>query len=455
MKRKSICLLVFLILGFTTHIFGQDTLTIELSFTAKYEQEHIPLDSILIMNLTQGTETVLYEPDTVLVVDYIPFGTMINPGKNNANNFSVSPNYPNPFKNRTSIDISIAEAEDILIRIYDLSGREHATFEKFMETGKHTFDFYPGRENFYIFSVSYKGLTNSIKIANPFGGKSNCQLSYKGYENQSSNLKSIAASNFLIYENDIMRYFGYALTPGWVIASHVIDDEPVGISNTHLFNVLEGIPCIDMPTVEYSGVTYHTLQIGTQCWMRENLNYGDTMISGLQEQTNNEIVEKYCFADLEMNCEAFGALYQWNEAMKYNSILPGEQGICPNGWHIPTNEEFKQLEGTVDTQYGYPDPIWDTSYYRGYDVGKRLKSADSWQSGIGTNNYGFSALGTGCRFVDGTFVNKTRYTSFWSSDPLGGGIFVYYRHLEHLTDMMALATAPAIMGRSVRCMRDE
>ncbi len=64
------------------------------------------------------------------------------------------------------------------------------------------------------------------------------------------------------------------------------------------------------------GKVYTTIQIGTQCWMAENLNIG-TMINGSSNQTNNATLEKYCFSDNTGNCDIYGGLYQWDEVMQY------------------------------------------------------------------------------------------------------------------------------------------
>jgi len=451
MKRKSMYLITFLILGSITSSFGQKTF-IELSFTAKYAQEHVPLDSILIMNLTQGYDTVLYAPDTVLLVEYIPFGTMINHPRQVSNNFSVSPNYPNPFVGQTSVDVCIEKANNIVIHIFDLSGREHASYEGALDVGKHTFTFHPGKENFYIFSASYSGMIQSIKIVNPGSNHTDCKLEYKGFVKQASNLKSHTAGYFQIYENDLLRYIGYSKTISvWMVrGSDVIEDMPDN-NETYIFDITEGVPCVNVPTISYNFQLYNTVQIGTQCWLKENLNVG-TMIDGIQPQINNQIMEKYCYNDNPANCVTYGGLYQWDEAMNYATQL-GSQGLCPQGWHIPSDEEFKQLEGFVDTQYGYPDPEWDTTDYRGYDVGKRLKSRDTWANIKGNNYFGFSALGTGGRRFDGAFLNINIYTSFWSSEWMGTA--PWYRCTEHWIDEVARMSNTKLMGRGVRCLKDE
>ena len=64
------------------------------------------------------------------------------------------------------------------------------------------------------------------------------------------------------------------------------------------------------------------MQIGSQCWLRENLDVG-TMVLGAQEQTDNGTIEKYCYDDNPANCATYGGLYQWNEAMQYDTTARG------------------------------------------------------------------------------------------------------------------------------------
>jgi len=86
---------------------------------------------------------------------------------------------------------------------------------------------------------------------------------------------------------------------------------------------------------------YPTVQIGTQCWMANNLNYGTTIASS-QLQRDNCINEKYCFNDSPANCISYGGLYQWNEVMRYTSG-DGAQGLCPPGWRIPSEADWNIL----------------------------------------------------------------------------------------------------------------
>jgi uncharacterized protein (TIGR02145 family) len=90
------------------------------------------------------------------------------------------------------------------------------------------------------------------------------------------------------------------------------------------------------------GTYYNTVEIGGNCWMAENLNHG-TMINGIEDQSDNGEVEKYCFQNNTFLCDnTYGALYQWREMMQYTET-EGARGICPENWHIPTDADWNSL----------------------------------------------------------------------------------------------------------------
>ena len=120
MKLKLLLSIVTLVLFVSA--FGQNTL--ELSFTAVDNGQYVPLDSIFIENLTQGGDTTLHSPVTVMVLDLM---TGIDDGHTIAGNtFTLSQNYPNPFKSKTEINLYLQEKENILITCTDILGRELA-----------------------------------------------------------------------------------------------------------------------------------------------------------------------------------------------------------------------------------------------------------------------------------------------------------------------------------------
>jgi uncharacterized protein (TIGR02145 family) len=211
--------------------------------------------------------------------------------------------------------------------------------------------------------------------------------------------------------------------------------------------------CGDPFTDPRDGQTYTTVQIDTQCWMAENLNIG-TMINGIEDMTNNSVIEKYCYDNDPANCEIYGGLYQWNEMMQY-STTAGVQGICPAGWHLPTDDEWKILEGTVDSQYPVGDPIWNNTGWRGYDVGLNLKSISGWYAGgNGFGLYDYEALPGGCRYPNGNFGSLTSYAYFWSSSEYSSSS-AWRRYLGYDLDEVWRSYATKDYGRSARCLQDE
>jgi len=212
-----------------------------------------------------------------------------------------------------------------------------------------------------------------------------------------------------------------------------------------------GVPCPGVPAFEYEGQVYNPILIGDQCWLKENLDVGD-WIFGDNEMSNDGMIEKYCYDDDPLNCDLFGGLYQWDEMMQYVTT-EGAQGICPDGWHIPTDEEWKQLEGAVDSHYDYPDPQWDNTDFRGYNCGKNLKTTSGWSNeGNGIDLYGFSAFPAGWKGAN-DFYFITEATAFWtSSDNIT--IQAWHRQLYNNSDAIKRNNIDQDVAFSVRCVKD-
>jgi len=190
-------------------------------------------------------------------------------------------------------------------------------------------------------------------------------------------------------------------------------------------------PCPGLDTVNYSGQTYYTVKIGAQCWLKENLNVG-IRINGSAEQTDNGTIEKYCYNDDSANCNAYGGLYEWNEAMQYVTVS-GTKGICPPGWHIPSSSEFSSLGAKVNND------------------GNALKMIGQ---GTGTNTSGFSALMAGCRNWDGSFFVLGYGADFWGSTKFGLGE-AFFLQLSSVGSEVDYYGDPDLnMGYSVRCLYD-
>ncbi|MCD4697803.1 MAG: T9SS type A sorting domain-containing protein [Bacteroidales bacterium] len=444
---KTKIFLSILALGLIVSAFGQKP-TIELTFTAENNGQYVPLDSILIENLTLGGDTTLYAPDTVLVLDYVAsIGDTEAIGKNS---FSVSQNYPNPFKGKTEVNLYLPEKEHIKITVRDILGRELAQYENTLNRGNHSFAFYSGNEKYYLLTVTGKQTSKTIKMLNANNNTSyreKCRIVYNKYEDNVIGYKSQKAiTGFVFNLGDELLMVGYSN-----LGESGMIDSP-STNQTYTFQFASNIPCPGVPTVTYEGQVYNTIQIFGQCWLKENLNVG-TMINGTQNQTNNSTIEKYCYDNDPANCNTYGGLYQWDEMMQYTTTQ-GVQGICPPDWHLPTDEEWKILEGTVDSQYPVGDPEWDDYGLRGLDAGLNLKSTSGWYyGGNGTDLYSFTGLPGGYRIASGgSFYLLSVDGYFWSSDESGSNAWI--RLLRYDSAQVSRTYGDKSCGFSVRCVQD-
>jgi len=177
------------------------------------------------------------------------------------------------------------------------------------------------------------------------------------------------------------------------------------------------------------------LTIGTQVWAKYNLNVG-TMITGTTNQTNNSILEKYCYNNTESYCTTNGGSYQWDEAMQYVNT-EGAQGICPAGSHIPSDNDWKILE----VQLGMTQAQADATGWRGTDQGTQLKSGGS--SGLGMPLAGY-------RLSVGSFYDLSLGGCLWSSSEYYTSAWERYLYSSNAT--VYRDTYGKSYGVSVRCV---
>ncbi|MCD4774392.1 MAG: hypothetical protein K8R41_13520 [Bacteroidales bacterium] len=443
--KKSVFLILVIIFGSFSNTYSQKPV-LELIFTAIDSASYLQIDSIKVMNHTQGGDTVLYWPDTVLVLEYQVGISEIN---NEEDKLQVFQNYPNPVKDQTTLTLYLPEKGKVNLVITDILGRMVNNTERLLERGYHSFRFTPGGREIFFFSAFWQGISSSIKILNASSMvKRASSLEYLGIDIVEPQFKSVKAiQSFVFSPGDMLLFIGYADT----LQSGIPDTTEN--SKTFTFQFANNIPCPGSPTVTHYGQTYNTIQIFSQCWLKENLNVG-TMISGSNGMINNGIIEKYCYDDDPAYCNEYGGLYQWDEMMQYTT-QQGTQGICPSGWHLPTDEEWKILEGTVDSQYGIGDPQWNIYWsFRGFDAGANLKTNSGWYSGgNGTNLFGFSGMPGGGRGHAGDFAGIGENGCWWTStDEYTGN--AWDRSLSGGSPYVYRDAGPQDAGCSVRCVRN-
>lgn len=195
-----------------------------------------------------------------------------------------------------------------------------------------------------------------------------------------------------------------------------------------------------------------TITIGSQTWMANNLDVG-TMIPGSTNMTDNSILEKYCYDDDPANCAIYGGLYQWNEMMQYVTT-EGTQGVCPAGFHLPSDDEWKTLE----MHLGMSQEQADATNFRGTDQGSQLAGNEAlWFDGnldqnIAFGMSGFTALPGGFRLSSDSFIDQSFYAYFWSSTESGGA--TWYRYLSSFFPGVTRFDEDKSFGCSVRCVQD-
>ena len=208
------------------------------------------------------------------------------------------------------------------------------------------------------------------------------------------------------------------------------------------------LPEVDSIIDIRDGQIYKVVKIGQQWWMQENLNIG-AQINSPMEAANNNIIEKYCYDDLESNCDLYGGLYQWNEMMDYNPSDDGNHGItrgvCPARWHLPTDSEWTELVDFLGGEFIAGGKLKETGTTQWYSPNTGA-----------TNESGFSALPAGCHYVSGQ-PPLGYYTYFWSSTISNGGRAWDHRLSYSSSGVMQSDEAtPGVYEDvfSVRCLRD-
>lgn len=228
--------------------------------------------------------------------------------------------------------------------------------------------------------------------------------------------------------------------------------DKVTISITLLIESCDSITDID-------GNIYSTVKIGNQCWMAENLKvtkYPDgTSIPFISNSEswdnlpNDNTADAYCYLNDNRNNEVdtYGALYTWSAAMGDNAVSSNAnpslvQGVCPEGWHLPSDSEWSQL----------------TDFLGGEEIsGGILKATGTtlwYATNAGaTNIAGFSALPGGMREGYGAFMGERRMGIWWSSTE-SSETKVIFRNASSSSPAIGNHYYPKGYGMSVRCVRD-
>jgi uncharacterized protein (TIGR02145 family) len=190
--------------------------------------------------------------------------------------------------------------------------------------------------------------------------------------------------------------------------------------------------------VDNNGREYETVKIGNQVWMAENLNY----------PTENE---SWCYDENPENCEKFGRLYTWEAAIN----------VCPDGWHLPSAEDWNQLtKYLIENSYNFDESKVENK------IAKSLADNTMWKNSIKNGAIGnnleknnrskFSALPGGYRYYDGNYYNIGNLGFWWSSTDFPH-TEIWYKYLYFLSYdnvYFGIDMPTKWIGASVRCIKD-
>lgn len=436
MKHLSSLVVVLLFL-----INSVSSQTITITFEATLNDAPIPLDSILVMNLTAGGDTTIYFPDHVLVLSTVGIGEA------DIDRLPIRA-LPNPFAGVTDVVVD-AQGGELLIMLNDATGRELTSHRSNVAAGQQRFRVTCERPGVHLLTVVQGGVRRSVRLLAIAGGGVSgvAALGLSDISSQKSD-----RSLFTWTPGDTLRYIGYATDAG-IVRISAIDDVPVA-STTRVFLMDVGVACPNTPSVtDMDGNTYPVVQIGSQCWMAENLRttrYQDgTQIQQVTDyNTWTQLstgawcnYDNYPFYD-----GVYGKLYNWYAAANPN--------ICPQGWHVPTDAEWQQLEAAL----GMPAGELGQTGHRGeaQNVGGKMKTTTLWNppNTGATNECGFSGLPGGSRDSGGYFFVFLGEYGVWWSASVSGAESAWYRLLNFNHAAVHRWYTSKGFGFCLRCVRD-
>lgn len=221
--------------------------------------------------------------------------------------------------------------------------------------------------------------------------------------------------------------------------------------------------------------TYSTIEIGNQIWMAENLKYLPAVVGGISK--GSETIPYYYVCDYNgtvvadakatANYTTYGVLYNWpaamNSAASSASNPSGVQGVCPSGWHLPSDSEWTELSDyLINNGYGYGGS--------GTDIAKSLAATSGWGAAsfegaagkVGNdqatnNSSGFTALPGGNRYPWGPYgkFNPIGHVGYWWSSSEKESPLSFGREMDFSADHISNPRPyPKANGFSVRCLKD-
>jgi uncharacterized protein (TIGR02145 family) len=205
---------------------------------------------------------------------------------------------------------------------------------------------------------------------------------------------------------------------------------------------------------DIDGNVYNTVLVGNQCWMRENLK--------VTKNPDGIAITRRCYENNPVNCDLYGGLYNWttmmNGAGSSSTVPSGVQGICPDGWHIPSDAEYTALTDYITGGAATGGNRLKSCRQVGSPQGGECNTSDHprWDYHniqYGTDDYGFSLLPAGYRYGADIYDKLGQITYQWSATE-SSEINAWYRDIYYLSANVYRSSGSKSYAFSVRCLRN-
>ena len=401
------------------------------------------VNTVKVENLMKGTTLTLNGNDILRLT----IATGIDPVKDNqSSKFKI---YPNPMTDNTTLEVFPPVAGKAVITVYDITGKPIAQVQNNLENVREDFRISGVNNGLYIISVKGKNYQLSgILLSNGESSgtirieKVNSIIQAVDEKEVITNNKGTLATIDMAYSaGDRLKFTGKSGNYSTVKIDIPASDKTIA------FNF---ISCTDGDNNNYPVV-----EIGSQVWMADNLqtttyNNGDLIGTTPFPGCLCETEPKYQFGYLQGSFgEGRGRHYTWFAVLD-------SRHVCPAGWHVPTDGEWKTLEMFL----GMTQEQADSSGFRGTDQGAQLKSTSGWNSNgysgnpNGTNASGFTALSNGSDNGIGMIDEVASFGTWWSSEPLSNSSKSWIRTLSNSSSKLCRNSFPwGYSGCAVRCLK--
>lgn len=428
--KNILCLICVLI--YSIGFLNAQSLVYTIS--GELNDEKVSLDSIIIENVSNSSRIVFdnLPAQDFYEIDLTAWNTTGITGFNESPGYFVAQNIPGLLvltnnKNKT---------DEIRLSVYNITGKELYSSDKTLLKSNNSIKIEIGLSGIFM-----------VKLDSPFGSQSFKTIG--SLQSKEFNIdiveKSISENPFknaVISETDEFSY-------------QTGDSIQISVFKQNYLSIPEGLKIAESEAIDFNlynvefidprdNKVYQTVRIGSQIWLAENLAYLPHVSPSSNESSTEPLIYVYGYEGTEVseavqteNFKTYGALYNWVSA----------QTVSPEGWHVASEEEWRQLELALGMSQEDVEKIG----WRGTDEGSKLKSTTGWvEPGNGTNESGFSALpsGTCCPF------GWLGLGCFWWSSTEKDELTARGRGLDKDHDNIVTLGSYKKFGFSLRCLRD-